>query len=98
MSSIPPQGSNGCRGLLGADLVASQALEDDLAWIPGRPSLSGWLVGLVVVAARSEAKGPNESLDPGPDGRIRDAELPLHVAEIAARAEEALEQGELLAG
>jgi hypothetical protein len=98
MSSIPPEGSDGCGGFLGADLVASQALEDDLAWIADRPFLRGLLVGLVVVAARPEAKGSNECLDPGPDGRIRDPELPLHVAEVAARAEEALEQGELLAG
>src|SRR5262249_24102912 len=41
---------------------------------------------------------PDERLDATADGWVGDAELTLHVAQVAARAEEALEQRELLAG
>ena len=44
-----------------------------------------------------EAERADERLDPGPDGRVADPELALHVAQVAARAEEALEQDGLLA-
>ena len=36
------------------------------------------------VGARAEAKGANQRLDAGPDGRIADPELALHLAEVAA--------------
>jgi hypothetical protein len=55
------------------------------------------MVGRVVVAARPEAERPDELLDARADRRVRDAELALHVAEVAPRPEEALEEGELIA-
>ena len=56
-----------------------------------------WM-GVVRLVARAEAEGADERLDPGPDGGVADAELALHVAEVAAAAEEALEHLGLLAG
>ena len=47
--------------------------------------------------ARPEAQRADQCLDPRPDGGIADAQLALHVAEVAAAAEEALENDELLA-
>src|SRR4051794_21073912 len=86
-SSIrPSKGSNGDRGFLRPDLTASEPLEDLL---PGRRDLArrgaarGRLFGALVAVSRPEAEGPDEGLDAGANGRIRDAELPLHVAEVA---------------
>ena len=47
--------------------------------------------------ACAEAEGADEGLDPGADRRVADAELALHLAQVAAGAQEALQQGELLA-
>ena len=77
-----------------------EALEDGLAAGcgvgAGRGRRGGVLVGLVRAVAGPEAERPDERLDAAADGRVGDAELALHVAEVAARAEEALEQRELL--
>ena len=63
----------------------------------GRRGCSGCVVGgLVAIGARPEAERANQRLDPGADGRVGDAQLALHVAEVAAGAEEALEQEQLL--
>src|SRR6185369_11159844 len=40
---------------------------------------------------------PHQGFDPGPHRRVGEAELALHLAEVAARAQEALQQGQLLA-
>ena len=61
-------------------------------------SLGGGLGDGVGLVARAEAQGTDERLDPGPDGGIADLELPLHVAEVAAAAQEALQDLGLLAG
>ena len=45
-----------------------------------------------------EAQGSDERLHPGPDRRVADGELPLHVAEIAPAAQEALQDHGLIAG
>ena len=55
------------------------------------------LVGLVGLGPGPEAERPDERLDPRADGRIADPELSLHLAQVAAGPEEALEQCELLA-
>ena len=60
-----------------------------------RAGASSTVVGVAHRAA--EAEGADERLDPGADRGVADAELALHVAQVAARAEEALEEGELLA-
>ena len=50
------------------------------------------------LVAWAEAQGADQRLHAGTDGRIADAELPLHVTQVAAAAEEALEHQGLLAG
>src|SRR6185369_415191 len=99
-SSIrPPKSSNGDRGFLRPDLPTSEELEDLL---PGRGDVARGgaachrLVGALVAVARPEAERPDEGLDARPNGGVRDAELPLHVAQVAPRPEEALEQHQLL--
>ena len=57
----------------------------------------GRLVGVVGIGPRPEAQGADERLDARADRRVADAELALHLAQVAARAEEALEQGQLVA-
>ena len=55
------------------------------------------VVELLGVGTLPEAEGADEGLDAGADGRVADAELALHLAQVAAGAEEALEQRELVA-
>src|SRR4051794_41539740 len=76
--------------------MAGDCAEDVLAG-PARGGVGGRLVGVVRVGPRSEAQGADESFDPRADRRIADAKLSLHLAEIPARPEEALEQRELIA-
>ena len=45
----------------------------------------------------AEAQGADERVDAGADGRVADAELALHLLEVAPRSEEALEERQLLA-
>jgi hypothetical protein len=85
-------------GVLGADLVTGESLQDLL---PGQglgrvDANLGIRVGAIAIGL-AKAERPDERLDAGPDGRIRDPELALHVAEVAAGAEEALEEGQLFA-
>ena len=98
----PPEGPDRGRGVLGADLVASERARGSPVRVLGGSADAAGDVGrgvveVVGVRARPEAEGADERLDAGADRRVADAELPLHVAEVAARAEEALEQGELVA-
>ena len=58
---------------------------------PRRPDGSGLVAG-------PEPEGAHKRLDAGADRRVADPELPLHVAEVAAAAQEALEDLRLLAG
>src|SRR5207244_3763861 len=95
-SGAPSKVSDEGGGLVGRDLVPGEPLEDVLAAQAG-----GLLVGLGldcrdVAVTRSEAERPDERLDPGADRRVGDPELPLHVAEVPARAEETVEEGQLL--
>ena len=84
-----------------ADLVASERFEDGRAvhgLVGGRGGRLGrGLIEVVGVRAFPEAEGADERLDAGADRRVADAELPLHLAEVAAGAEEALQEGELVA-
>src|SRR6476659_7656826 len=98
-SICPSERTNRHRRLLRADLVAGEAFEDLL---PGRDrrAIAGGgrkvLGTCLVTVPWPEAQRPDKRLDPGPDGGVRDAELALHVAQVAARPQEALEQGQLL--
>ena len=75
----------------------ASGLEDLLAG-PGRDCrLADGLVDVVRIGAWPEAERPDERLDPGPDGRVADPELALHLAQVPARAQEALEQRQLVA-
>ena len=56
---------------------------------PGLRACSG--LGRFDLVTGTEAEGPHQGFDPGPDRRVADAELPLHVAQVAAAAQEALE-------
>ena len=84
----------------GVDLMARQLLED-LRAVGHRHDANGRVRVVVAVRAgigsRAEPEGPYERLHPGPDRRIADAQLPLHLAEVSARAKEALQQTLLLA-
>src|SRR5262245_40071436 len=95
-SRCPPERADRRRRLLGGELVPGEGLEDLLSG----PDRSRWLgrrlVRLIGVAG-SEAQCANERLDPGANGRIADPELALHVTQVAARSEEALEQRHLVA-
>ena len=100
-----PEGAERLGGLLGADLLARQALED-LATLRLAASVPS-PVELVEVGVRgpsssrvrgvAEAEGAHERVDPAADGGVADAELALHLLEVAARAKEALQQADLLA-
>src|SRR4051794_20696620 len=100
MSALPSKGSDGCGGLVGPDLVGGEALEDGLACVAARGFVGGGLrrvrLGLVGSVAGTEPERPDERLDARADRRVRDAELALHVAQVAPRPKEALEERSLV--
>src|SRR4051812_16925449 len=94
-STGPPERPDRGGRVLRADLVSGQPLEDPLT--AGVGGLDVVRRRDVLVGAGSEAQRPDERFDARPDGRVGDPELPLDVAEVAARAKEALEERGLLA-
>src|SRR3990172_5145760 len=100
------KGAQRLGGLIGRQLTARQALED-------RATLGCRLVGggedrlggdglveqlLDGIGPVGQAKCAEKGLDATADGRVGDAQFALELLQVASRAEEALEEGELLTG
>ena len=98
----------GHRGVLPSARIAAAASSALISWRARacrissrlRPSGAGsarLVVRILALGPRPEAEGADERLDARSDGGIADPELAFHLAQVPARAQEALEQGELLA-
>src|SRR4051794_2879331 len=100
MSALPSKGPDRGGGLVGADLVGGEALEDRLASLATRGfrgvSRCRLRLRLVPAIAGTEPERTDQRLDAGADRGVRDPELALHVAKVAARPEEALEERRLI--
>ena len=109
---LASEGAERLGGLLGADLLLRQALEDAaplagldlvLLGVCVRVRFESLVeafaeVGVGLVAGlTAESERADERVDPAAHGRVADAQLALHLLEVASRAEEALEQAHLLA-
>src|SRR4051812_21985315 len=102
MSAIPSKGADRLGCLIRPDLVRGEALQDFLPRVTARGAVQvrsrrrRLALRLVDGVARAEPEGSDERLDPRPHRGVRDPELALHVAEVPARAKEALEERRLL--
>src|SRR5574338_554547 len=108
MSARSAQRAQRCGGLIRPDLLASQALQDAPSLRGdglrvGRcrrlsREVAAEVIGLQVHLRRllAEAERAHQGIHPSADGRVADAELALHLLQIAPGPQEALEQGHLV--